>query len=94
MLKSSFGKVDKERFSKTISENARETSYNLFTHSFKSKDSNISESINTYFQYDYAYDTNFFTQGLNTFECLSFLSDGSKILEPTKLKMLPYFKNT
>ena len=92
MLKNNFGKVDKERSSKTVSENARETSYNLFTHSFKSKDSNISESINTYFQY--AYDTNFFTQGLNTFECLSFLSDGSQILEPTKLKMLPYFKNT
>ena len=92
MLKNNFGKVDKERSSKTVSENARETSYNLFTHSFKSKDSNISESINTYFQYDY--DTNFFTQGLNTFECLSFLSDGSQILEPTKLKMLPYFKNT
>ena len=91
-LKNSCGKIDKERFSKTISENARETSYNLFTHSFKSKDSNISESINTYFQYDFAVDTNFFTQKLKTFECLAFLSDGSKILEPKKIKMLPYFK--
>ena len=52
----------------------------------------ISESINTYTQHDYEFDTNFFSQNLNTFECLSFISDGKKILPPTKLKMLPYFK--
>ena len=56
------------------------------------KNSNISESINTYTQHDYEFDTNFFSQNLNTFECLSFISDGKKILPPTKLKMLPYFK--
>ena len=92
MHKNNYGKTDKEKLSRTISENAKETSYNIFTHSLNSKDSNISESINTYLQYDYIYDTNFFTQQLNTFECLSFLSNGTKILEPTKLKMLPYFK--
>ena len=53
---------------------------------------NISESINTYLQHDYAVDTNFFSQELNTFECLSFLSDGKQILKPKKLKMIPYFK--
>ena len=52
----------------------------------------ISESANTYTQHDYEFDTNFFSQNLNTFECLSFISDGKKILPPTKLKMLPYFK--
>lgn len=92
MHKNNYGKTDKEKLSRTISENAKETSYNIFTHSLNSKDSNISESINTYLQYDYIYDTNFFTQQLDTFECLSFLSNGTKILEPTKLKMLPYFK--
>ena len=60
--------------------------------SLQSKNSNISESINTYTQHDYEFDTNFFSQNLNTFECLSFISDGQKILPPTKLKMLPYFK--
>lgn len=93
MLKNSFGKADKEKSSRTISENAKETSYNFLTRSLESKNSNISESINTYLQYDFIYDTNFFTQQLDTFECLSFLSDGNKILKPTKLKMLPYFKN-
>lgn len=92
MPKNSYGKADKEKSSRTISENAKETRFNFITRSLESKDSNISESINTYFQHDYIYDTNFFTQELNTFECLSFLSDGTKILKPTKLKMLPYFK--
>lgn len=86
------GKVDKQKTSTTISENARETSYNLFTNSLKSKAPNISESINTYSQYDYVFDTNFFTQNLDTFQCLAFLSDGTKILSPQKINTIPYFK--
>lgn len=39
------------------------------------------------------YDTNFFTQELETFSALTFLSDGFHIISPSKLKMLPYFKN-
>lgn len=92
MHKNNCGKIDKEKSSRTISENAKETSYNFFTNSLESKNSNISESINTYSQYDYIYDTKFFTQDLHTFECLSFISDGNQILKPTKLKMHPYFK--
>ena len=53
---------------------------------------NISESLNTYLQYDFIYDTNFFTQKLENFTCLSFLSDGNKILTPQKIKLFPYFK--
>ena len=56
-----------------------------------SKNSNISESVNETINFDFVYDTNFFTRNLNTFFCLSFLSNGSKILPPIKLKMLPYF---
>lgn len=86
------GKSEQQRQSKTISENAKETIYSYFTNSFNSKNSSISESINNYSQLDYTYDTNFFTQNLETFTSLSFLSDGTKILPPCKLKMLPYFK--
>ena len=39
------------------------------------------------------YDTNFFTQKLENFTCLSFLSDGNKILTPQKIKLFPYLKN-
>ena len=86
------GKEDKEKISKSISENAQSTIYSYFSNSLNSKDSNISESLNTYLQYDFIYDTNFFTQNLENFTCLSFLSDGNKILEPKKLKLIPYFK--
>lgn len=86
------GKTEKTFTSNTISENAKQTSYSLFTNSFISHDSNISESVNTYKQLDYTYDTNFFTLDLETFSCLSFISTGEKILPPIKIKTLPYFK--
>ena len=86
------GKEEKLQTSTSISENSKETKYSYFTNSLNSKDSNITESLNTYIQKDYVYDTNFFTQELETFTCISFLSDGSKILKPSKLKMFPYFK--
>lgn len=85
------GKEDKVKFSRSITENAKETHYNYFTNSLNSKDSNLSESMCESVQSDYIYDTNFFTQGLETFSCLSFLSDGYKILEPMKLRLIPYF---
>ncbi len=85
------GKEDKIKTSKNISENAKDTKYNYITRSMKSIDSNISESINIYTQNEYVYDTNFFTQKLETFNALAFLSDGNKILKPRKIKMFPYF---
>ena len=85
------GKEEKHRKSKTISENARETNFNYFTGKLMSKFSNISESINDNINFDFVYDTNFFTQNLETFSCLCFLSNGSKILPPQKIKMFPYF---
>ncbi|MBE5806145.1 MAG: hypothetical protein E7313_05495 [Clostridiales bacterium] len=86
------GKEDKEKFSKTISENAKETFYNYFTNSLTSKNSSITESINSVIQHDFVYDTNFFTQNLDTFFCLAFLSNGTSIIPPQKIKLIPYFK--
>ena len=86
------GKEEKEKISKTISENAKETHYNYLYHKFHSKDSNLSESFNSYYQTDFIFDTNFFTQNLETFSCLYFLSDGEKIILPQKLQLIPYFK--
>ena len=85
------GKEEKHRVSKTISENAKETNYNYFTGKLMSKNSNISESINDAINFDFVYDSNFFTQNLETFSCLAFLSNGLKILPPQKIKMFPYF---
>ena len=89
------GKIEKKHTSTTFSENAKTTSYNMLTKTLHSKDSNISESINTYSQLDFNFDTNFFTQQLESFTALCFLSDGNKIIKPQKINMLPYFrKNT
>lgn len=87
------GKEEKEKISTTISENAKETKLNIITNSLVSRDSNISESYNKYTQNDYIYDTNYFSQNLETFKCLAFVSDGLKILKPLELQMLPYYKN-
>ena len=86
------GKEDKEKVSKSISENAKETAYSYLSESLNSSNSSISESINTYVQSDYIYDTNFFTQQLENFTCLAFLSDGQKIIPPQKVFLKPYFQ--
>ena len=86
------GKEEKERISKSISESAKETKFSYITNSLNSENSNISESFSTYIQNDYIYESNFFTQNLETFTALTFLSDGNKIYPPKKLNMLPYFK--
>ena len=85
------GREDKTKISKNISENASETSYNYFTNSLSSKKSNLSETISSQIQTDYIYDINFFTQHLETFTCLSFISNGNKILSPCKINLIPYF---
>ena len=85
------GREDKVKISKNISENALETNFNYFTNSLNSKKSNVSESISTQIQTDYIFDTNFFTQNLKTFNCLAFLSDGTKILPPSLIELVPYF---
>ena len=87
------GKEDKTRISKSFSENAKETKFSYITNTLNSENSNISESVSTYTQNDYIYDTNFFSQNLETFSSLCFLSDGNKIYPPCKLQMIPYFKN-
>lgn len=85
------GKEEKHRVSRAISENAKETNYNYFAGKLISKNSSISESINDTINFDFIYDSNFFTQNLETFSCLGFLSDGFRILPPQKIKMFPYF---
>lgn len=44
------GKEEKEKISKSISENAKETKYSYVTKTFKSTDSNISESISSTYE--------------------------------------------
>ena len=86
------GKEEKERISKSVSESAKETKFSYITNSLNSENSNISETYSTYTQNDFIFEFNFFTQNLETFTALTFLSNGNKIYSPKKLKMFPYFK--
>lgn len=87
------GKEEKERTSRSISESAKQTRFSYFTNTLNSENSNISETFSTHLQNDYIFESNFFTQNLETFSALTFLSNGNKIYPPQKLLMLPYFKN-
>ena len=87
------GKEEKEKISTTISENAKTTKLNAITNSLISSDSGLSESYNKYTQNDYIYDTNYFSQKLETFKSLCFISNGFKILKPKELQMIPYYKD-
>lgn len=91
-IQKQLGKEDKIKISKNISENANTTSYNHFTNSLTSQNSNISESISSYTNYDFIYDFNFFTCKLPPFNCLTFLSNNLSTIYPQKLIMLPCFK--
>lgn len=86
------GKEEKQRTSKSISESAKQTRFSYITNTLNSENSNISETFSSYLQNDYIFETNFFTQNLETFYALTFLSDGNKIYSPQKLQMLPYFR--
>jgi hypothetical protein len=91
-IQKQLGKEEKEKYSTTISENAKETNYNMISNKLISRDTNISESYNKYTEKDYIYDSKFFSQELETFNALCFISNGYKISKPQKVKMQPYFE--
>lgn len=84
------GKEDKIKLSRSLSENAKETKYNYFLKTFRSENSNISESISTHVEHDFLYDINSFSLNLKTFEAICFISNGTEILKPCKVKLIPH----
>jgi len=86
------GKEDKIKISKNISENSNDVNYSILINSLKSDSSSFSESISTYVQTDFIFDTNYFTKDLKTFEAVAFLSNGLEIIYSSKLSLIPYFK--
>lgn len=85
------GKEEKERKSITIGESSKDANYSFLAKEFISDNSSLNESINRYSNFDYRFDYKFFTQELNTFESLGFISDGNKIKYVNKINMIPYF---
>lgn len=84
------GKEDKIKYSRSIAENAKETKFNYILNTFRSENSNISESISTQVFHDFIYDTNFFSTSLKTFEALCFISTGKEIIAPLVVTLIPY----
>ncbi len=85
------GKEEKLKYSQSVSESSKNQKKSYLSNILSYDKPNFSESLNTYTQFDFVFDTNFFTQNLNTFNCLAFLSTGSEIIPPKKLKLIPYF---
>ncbi len=85
------GKEEKTKYSQSVSESSRNLKNSYLSNILSSDKPNFSESLNTYTQFDFIFDTNYFTQSLSTFTCLAFLSTGNTILAPQELKLVPYF---
>ena len=85
------GKEDKQKFSKSISESSKDPKITSLSSIFSYDKPNYSESLNEYTHYDFIFDTHFFTQRLDTFSCLAFLSTGKSIIPPQKIDLTPYF---
>ncbi len=85
------GKEEKQKYSKSISESSKDPKFSSLSSILSYEKPNFSESLNSYTQFDFMFDTNFFTQRLNTFSCLAFLSTGNSIMQPQKIDLVPYF---
>lgn len=85
------GKEEKQKYSKSFSESSKDPKFSSLSSLFSYEKPNFSESLNSYTQFDFVFDTNFFTQRLDIFSCLTFLSTGSSIIPPQKINLIPYF---
>lgn len=90
---SQIGKVYKEKISRTISENAKDSEYNYLLKKFVSTDSNLSESINKSKNLENLFETKDFTQKLKMFEAIIFfINNNGENIVPEKIKTIPQFK--
>lgn len=85
------GKEDKEKITKSISESSGDVKRNRIVGSLVSDKSSISESVNVNTVKEFIFDESLFTQILDVFVGVCFLSDGAKISEPTVVHLPPYF---
>ncbi len=85
------GKEEKTKHSQSFSESSKNRKNSYLSNLMNFDKPNFSESVNTYTQFDFVFDTNFFTQKLDTFNALAFLSTGKSIIPPQKIHLLPYF---
>ena len=87
------GREDKEKISRSISENAGDVKKSRILGTLVADKSSVSETINVNTVREYVFDEKLFTQKLDVFTGICFFSDGAKILEPTVVHLQPYFND-
>jgi len=87
------GKEDKEKVSRSISENSGDVKKSRILGTLVSDKASVSESININTVKEYVFDEKLFTQLLDVFTGICFLSDGAKIIEPSIVYLQPYFSD-
>jgi len=85
------GKEEKEKVSRSISENSGDVKKSRVLGTLVSDKASVSESINISTVREFVFDEKLFTQLLDVFTGICFLSDGAKIIEPTVVHLQPYF---
>ncbi len=85
------GKEDKEKVSKSISENSGDVTKSRLLGRLVSDKSSISETLNVNVVSEFIFEEQIFTQKLDVFTGVCFLSNGTKIAEPTIVHLEPYF---
>jgi type IV secretory pathway TraG/TraD family ATPase VirD4 len=85
------GKEDKEKITKSISESSGDVTKSRILGTLVSDKSSISESVNVNTVKEFVFDETLFTQHLDVFTGVAFLSDGAKIIEPSVVHLQPYF---
>lgn len=88
------GKEEKEKVHKSISESSGDVKKSRILGALVSDKASISETINISSSREYVFDEKLFTQKLDVFTGICFLSDGAKIIEPTVVYLQPYFSDT
>lgn len=88
------GKEDKEKVTKSISESSGDVKKSRILGTLVSDKSSISESVNINNVKEFVFEEQLFTQMLDVFTGVAFLSDGAKIIEPTVVHLQPYFGDT
>lgn len=87
------GKEDKEKVTKSISESSGDVKKSRILGTLVSDKSSISESVNINSVKEFVFEEMLFTQMLDVFTGVCFLSDGAKIIEPSVVHLQPYFSS-
>lgn len=92
MAQKQIGKELKDKNSSTITESSKESKYSYILKKFLNNNSNISESITSYQQNEFLFDTKDFSRDLKKFQTIALLENNKGEKRVIKLNMKPIIK--